>query len=104
MANKRRWTQEEDTVLFQAISSGSYNLSKCFLSVAAQVYRTPKAVEHRWYNHARFTSAGRKVMLTIGKNSTYTGKNLLSNSKVKPLNRKVNISLWERLLRLLGFK
>lgn len=49
MANQRRWTQEEDTVLIQAISSGSYNLSKCFLSVAAQVHRTPKAVEFRWY-------------------------------------------------------
>lgn len=102
MANQRRWTQEEDTVLIQAISSGSHNLSKCFLSVAAQVHRTPKAVEFRWYKHVRFTSAGKKAMLTIGKNSTHTGKNLLPNGKVKPLKRKINISLWRKLLRLLG--
>lgn len=104
MSNKRRWTQEEDTVLVQTISSCSYNLSKCFLSVAMQLNRSTKAVEFRWYRHVRFTSAGRKAMLTIGKDSLYTGKTFIPNGKVKPLENKVNISIWQKLLKVLRIK
>lgn len=104
MSTKRRWTQEEDTILVQTISSGSYNLSKCFISVATQINRDPRGVKQRWYKHVRFTSEGRKTMLTIGEDSSYTGKNFVPNGKVRPLENKIDTSLWNRLLKVLRLK
>lgn len=102
MANGRKWTQEEDEALVQAVTITSYNLHKCFVTVAAQIDRTPTAVFHRWYRYTRFTSEGRKAMLTIGKGSIYAGKNFYDGCKVKP--RKIGSSLWKKLLALLKIK
>lgn len=99
MANGRKWTKEEDEALVYAVTTSSYNLQKCFVTVAAQIDRTPTAVFHRWYRYTRFTSEGRKAMFTIGKSSIYAGKNFYTSCKVRP--RKMGSSLWKKLLVLL---
>lgn len=104
MANGRKWTQEEDEALVQAVTTTSYNLHKCFVTVAAQIDRTPVAVFHRWYRYTRFTSEGRKAMFTVGKDSTYGGKNYTPRGRVKPTNTTKSNSLWNRLLKILGIK
>lgn len=98
----KKWTQEEDEALVQAVTTTPYNLQKCFITVAAQIDRTPTAVFHRWYRYVRFTSEGRKAMFTIGKNSIYAGKNFCTGYKVRP--RKTGSSLWKKLLMLLRIK
>lgn len=103
MIRRRKWTIEEDEILVQAITAEPYNLRKCFLSIATKINRTPGSVKIRWYNHTRFTSMGRKTMLTIGKNSMYTGKNYKQNSRVEPEEIR-NSSLWARILTILRLK
>lgn len=43
-------------------------------------------------------------MLTVGKDSTYTGKNYTTRGKVKPVNRARTQSLWARILTILRIK
>ena len=99
---RRKWAREEDEILVQAISASPYNLSKCFISVAEQIGRSNKAVAVRWYQHVRFTSAGRKAMLTVGPKCYFSGKNNFNN-KVKPIEIRQN-SFWKRLLTILKLK
>ena len=104
MEQKKRWTKEEDKLLVQTISDGSYNLKKCFITVAEQTGRTADAVHTRWYDHVRFTPEGRQAMVTIGKGSTYTGKNLTERGKVKPVITTKSSRIWTKILTILKLK
>ena len=103
MEQKKRWTREEDEILVQAISAKPHNLKKCFIAVAEQTGRTIGATQFRWYQHVRFTSAGKKAMLTIGPKTAFSGKNELDNSKVRPIKVRQG-SFWKRLLIILRLK
>ena len=100
MAQKKRWTAEEDRILVQAITGSSYNLSKCFLTVGLQLGRTKKSVENHWYQTLRFTDLGKKAMFTVGKESLYTGKVYREGGLVQPQGSKN--SLWQTILRILN--
>lgn len=101
---RKRWTKEEEDTLVQVVSASSYNLQKCFITVATKLDRTKQSVEKQWYKHTRFTPEGRKAILTIGKGSTYTGKNYCPGFKVKPTKKVRSASLWARLLIILRLK
>lgn len=103
MEQRKRWTQEEDAILVQAISARPQNLSKCFIAVAGKTGRTVEATTYRWYKYVKFTPAGKKAMLTIGPKTAFSGKNELDNGKVKPIKVRQN-SFWNRLLTILRFK
>lgn len=95
---------EEEKALVQAVKAHPYNLSKCFVTVGASINKSKGAVAWHWYNHTRFTEAGRKAMLTISRKSTYTGKNYCPGFRVRPTKKVRSASLWARLLTILRFK
>lgn len=101
----RRWTIEEDEILVQTVTANPHNLKRCFLSVALKTGRTEKGVSHRWYQRVKFTSEGRKALLTIGRGSTYPGgKNDMDTNKEHPIKYKKTTILWKRILTLLRIK
>lgn len=100
---KRKWTDEEDKIVVQAVQAKPQNLKKCFLTVASEIDRTPEAVHTRWYNAIRYTQEGREAMLTISSKTAFCGKNELDNSKVKPIKIRRK-SFWKTLLTTLGLK
>lgn len=97
---KRRWTDEEDKILVQAIKRYPHNLSWAFRKVAKETDRTESAVSYRWYNVTRlksicFISYSQEEQLVNSKNYVSA-----SGHKGKP--NTVKSSLWKKILLLLG--
>ena len=47
---KRKWTTEEDELIFKTVRENFYNLQKGFKKLAAKINRTAEAVSQRWYS------------------------------------------------------
>jgi len=49
MSTNKKWTASEDEILLQSVKQSPQNLSRCFLSVAQNIDRSPSAVANHWY-------------------------------------------------------
>lgn len=101
---KKKWTPEEDVILVQAVSANPHNLSKCFIAVANKTGRTSKGVSQHWYKTVKFSEEGKKAMFTVGRGSTYPGKNWTPTCILNPIKKRKKNSLWVTLLSLLKIK
>lgn len=107
MANKRRWTKEEDKILVQAIKANPHNLTQCFREVGERLNRTNKSVKLHWYTtlanpeHKKYTGT---AFLTIDKKSynpirknAYTAIGRATTVKTSK-----KLRLWAKVKKLLG--
>lgn len=90
----RPWTKEEEECLLRYIRVyGAMNLSACFIAVAEQIDRTPKAVSHHWYKKLSRKPNVREFF-TLSRN------HLAINHKNTGA-MKSGSGIWQRILRIL---
>lgn len=88
----RKWTHEEDEILFRYVKAGVGNLKLCFISVAEQIGRTPCGVAAHWY-------------AVLSKKEGYNAfarvspDNVLWNRK-NGKGERSSLSIWQRILRM----
>lgn len=93
MNQRRRWTNEEEQVLIDQVRQNSGNLARAFRATSDIIGRSSHSIEQRWYNKVRHAET---VFMTIG------AKNMSVNSKISDNTQPVRLSIWKRILKLLG--
>lgn len=103
--SRRRWTEEEEVILVQAVQANPHNLSDCFRLVASRLNRTEKSVTLHWYmslNAPRNPRVG-VLFMTISNDSLYINrKNHFNGVHVRPIN--YNEEQWQRIKELLNIQ
>lgn len=93
MSQRRRWSNEEEQVLIDQVRQNPGNLARAFRATSEITGRSSHSIEQRWYTKVRHSET---VFMTIGAN------NMSVNSKVNSNTRPVKLSIWRRILKLLG--
>ena len=94
MANKKRWTTTEDSIVVEQVRKSPTNLKQAFKEAARVTGRSEGACSTRWYT-VLSKDKGNACFITV-------------SGKHKALNRKngkgttCNQSLFTRVLKLLG--
>ena len=75
MSTKKKWTEEEEEILVQAVKANPHNLSKTFREIAEKLDRTEVAVKIQWYTKTRsrsicFVTVSQGKKFKNGKNYT----------------------------------
>lgn len=96
MVNKRRWSPVEDSRLASQVRAFPQNLSKCFLIVAEETGRSPKAVAARWYQKVS-KDPNNAAFVTVSANSKAVNRKNSSGTMSTP-------SVFRRILRILGIQ
>ncbi len=89
----RKWTEEEDNLLLQQVKSSPQNLSRCFITVAHNLDRSPSAVAGHWY-----TVVSKRPDTTCF--FTASSKHLSRNRK-NGEGVQINRSIWQRLMSVI---
>lgn len=102
MATKKKWTNEENNILVQAITANPHNIQEsCRYAATKLEGRTPKACIIHWYKVIAPANNPTKLgvsFLAVGPNTIYKNRKN-SVSKVKP----EKYTLWKKIIKLLGF-
>lgn len=94
MNKNKRWSKDEDLVLFRAVSDQPNNLRKAFIAVSLETGRTVAGVRQHWYDVlCKNPSKSNTAFITVSK-----GKKVV-NGKNKPAT-PVKKSLWSKILNL----
>ena len=102
MSTRKRWTNEEDEMLVQAIKANPHNLHVAFNLVAVKTGRTKDTVRIRWYEVVRHKSY---CFLTISRDKKmYNSKTYSPESGHTKAPKETSISLWRRIKVALGWK
>ena len=102
MSTKKRWTEEEEKILVQAVKANPHNLSKAFREVAKKLGRTEGAVNIQWYTKIRSRSI---CFVTVSQGKKFkNGKNYVPECGHINSPTPSNKTLWEKLKALLEWK
>ena len=100
MANKKRWTKEEEEILVQAIQANPHNISEALRTASATINRSFKACEFHWYMVLSSKDNPTKIgisFVSIGQNTIYKNRKNSRTSIVQP----DKSTLWSKIKRLL---
>ena len=104
MTTKKRWTDEENNILVQAITANPHNIKKACIYAATKLEgRTPKACELHWYKVIAPSNNPTKLgvsFLAVGPKTIYKSRKNSGNSIVQPEKN----TLWARIKKLIGLK
>lgn len=90
---RRKWSNEEEQVLIDQVRHYPNNLSRAFKVTGEEIGKSEDAVRNQWYNHTRHSET---IFMTVG------AKNMNINSKNSSTTQPIQLSIWRRILRLLG--
>lgn len=76
MQKHKKWTDEEQTLLLNAVSNNPLNLSECFEEFAERSNRTTLSVSQNYYTSARMKEFALKV-ISKGDNAGFNRKNTI---------------------------
>ena len=105
---KKRWTEEENELLVQAVKDNFNNLTQAFNQVANTTNRTVKSVSGHWYAELSNPMSKQYIgsVCFIGfseKKSNINRKNYIPNkSIIKP--QGMIKSLWNKIIKLFIIK
>ena len=95
---KRRWTNDEEQVIISKVRQYPNNLTKAFREASVELERSERAICQHWYNVIRNNEI---VFMTIGsKTKNINTKNTIQGGYDNT--EKVKVSIWRRILKLLG--
>lgn len=98
MVTRRRFTKEEDLVIFSKISENPWNIKKCFQELSGELERSEASVRNRWYGTISRRNADNSTnvaFMTYGKKGAgINKKNILKPKKIKQ-------SKWRRILDII---
>ena len=101
MITKKRWTNEENNILVQAIKANPHNIKKACIYAATKLEgRTPKACEFHWYQAIAPANNPTKLgvsFLAVGPKTIYKNRKNSGVSIVQP----EKSTLWSKIKRLL---
>ena len=90
MITRKRWTDEENNILVQAIKANPHNIKKACIYAATKLEgRTPIACELHWYR-----------VIAPANNPTNKNRKNSGNSTIQPEKN----TLWARIKKLIGLK
>ena len=104
---RRRWTQEEDSLLVEAIRESSFNLREIFEDIANKLNRSEKAVKMRWYyvlnnpEHPKY--AGTCFTLISRARELRNGKTITKHT-VRRTPEKIKSKIWIKIKKLLNLQ
>lgn len=102
MITKKRWTDEENNILVQAITANPHNIKEACRYAATKLEgRTSNACYRHWYQVIAPANNPTKLgvsFLAVGPKTIYKNRKN-SISKVKP----EKYTLWKKIIKLLGF-
>lgn len=87
------WSNEEEQVLVDRVRQNPNNLSRAFRATSDELGKSYYAVKQQWYNRTRHSET---IFMTVGANT------MIVNSKNSDNTQPVRLSIWRRILRLLG--
>ena len=89
----KKWTKEEDEILFRHVKARPQNLHKCFIIVSELTGRTPTAVQARWYG---------KVSKILGNTCFFTASpNHISPNRKNGEGVASNAGIWRKLMNVI---
>lgn len=104
MATKKRWTDEENNILVQAITANPHNIKEACKYAATKLEgRTPKACELHWYQSIAPANNTTKLgvsFLAIGSKTIYKNRKNSGNSTIQPEKN----TLWAKIKKLIRLK
>lgn len=104
MANRTKWTKEEDEILVQAIVANPHNKSIAFKDAASKVDHNASACSSRWYNvlsnpeHKKYVGC---MFTMIGVHSKLDNRTV-NRDKVHVTPTKIKRGIWAKIKALLG--
>lgn len=107
MAKIKRWTEEEDKILVQAIIANPHNKTQAIKEVLPKLNnRTLSAASYRWYCVLSNPESKKYVgclFTMIGHYSRFDNRTINTNkSHIKPV--KSTKTIWSRIKKFLGLK
>lgn len=100
MANKKRWTKEEEEILVKAIQANPHNIVEALKTASATINRSFNACRFHWYEVLSPKNNPTKIgvsFVSIGPNTIYKNRKNSGGSMVQP----EKSTLWSRIKRLL---
>ena len=101
MAKGVKWTDEENSILVQAITANPHNLSEAIREASKNLNRTYKACKQHWYLALSPRNNPTKVgisFISIGSESIYKNRKNSGNALSEPEKN----TLWSRIKKFLG--
>ncbi len=103
---RRRWTEEEDKILVQAIKANPHNKQYAFRIVSERINHSPKSCSIRWYKVLSNPYSKHYV------GCTFTMVGMASNLVNRTVDRegvhitptKIKKTIWNKIQRILGLK
>lgn len=75
MANNKRWTTAEDSIVVDQVRKSPTNLTQAFKTAARETGRTASACANRWYTVLSKDKANTCFVTVSGKHSSINRKN-----------------------------
>ena len=104
MVTKRRWTDEENNILVQAITANPHNIREACRHAATKLEgRTPRACIRRWYEVIAPANNPTKLgvsFLAVGPKTIYRNRKNSGSSTVQP----EKSTLWTKIKKFIGLK
>lgn len=102
MAERKKWTKEEDNILVQAIKANPHNKAEAFRVASKKLNRNAKSCSNRWYNTLSNPESENYAgcMFTLIGHSSRLDNRTMATHNVQPI--KTNKSLWGKIKELLG--
>ena len=104
MTTKKRWTDEENNILVQAITANPHNIKEACRYASTQLEgRTPSACVFHWYKALASAKNPTKVGITfiaIGPKTVYKNRKNSGNTFVKPERN----TLWTKIKKFIRLK
>ena len=104
MITKKRWTDEENNILVQAITANPHNIKKACRYTATKLKgRTPRACELHWYKVIAPANNPTKLgvsFLAVGPKTIDKNRKNSGNSTVEP----EKSTLWTKIKKFIGLK
>lgn len=104
MTTRKRWTEEEDRILVQAIEANPHNKAKVFREIAARVNHSENSCKIRWYNALSNPESKHYIGCAF---SMISRKSKLDNRTINNINTKTTPTktpkgLWQKIKTLLN--
>ena len=100
MANKKRWTIEEERVLIDQITRNANNITEAFRRTSRLIDRTEAACLYRWYQVISKRENTSVCFVTVSQKTKNVNRKIVA-SNTYDNTEKTTISWWRRFLSFL---
>lgn len=103
MITRKRWTDEENNILVQAIKANPHNIQEACKHAATKLGRTPRACVLHWYEVIAPANNPTKLgvsFLAVGPKTIYKNRKNSGSSIIQPEKN----TLWTKIKKFIGLK